>query len=105
MPLHSTPPYVVELAVSYCLEMESYFGWAAVELRLTLAVTGWFSQSPFRLGVQLVHVFLLLAQTQPVQRPLPLHRQHCGMACQSFKLLTRTSRYAVYAGRSVFHSI
>ena len=37
MPLRSTPPYVVELAVSCCLEMESYFGWAAVELRLTLS--------------------------------------------------------------------
>ena len=38
-----------------------------------------FSHLPFLLGVQFVHAFPFLAQTQLIQRPNPLHRQHCGM--------------------------
>ena len=38
-----------------------------------------FSHLPLLLGVQLERTFPFLAHTHVLQRPLPLHRQHCGM--------------------------
>ena len=51
-----------------------------------------FSHLPFRPGVQFVQILSLRTQTQPLQRPLPLHRQHCGGITVAHHLTSRRQR-------------